>query len=191
MSRDETGRLVEETAGIRPSQPLVENVFAHTEGNPYFLTEVVCLLSQQGGLDGAETGGTPKFRIPEGVREVIGQRLNRLSQECNRVLATASIIGREFSLGQLTRLFDDPSTGARQHLSEDQLLEALEMRLIEELPQPVGRYQFAHRLAQETLIQELSLTQRVRLHARIAVALEELYGARVEEHAAELAYHFA
>lgn len=195
LNLDETSRLAEETAGIRPNQPLVENVFAHTEGNPYFLTEVVRLLTQQGELGGAESAGSPSLRIPEGVREVIGQRLNRLSQECNRVLATASIIGREFSLDQLLRLFDDPSTGARQRLSEDQLLEALEealeVRLIEELPQTVGRYQFAHRLAQETLIQELSLTQRVRLHARIALALEELYGARWEEHAAEVAYHFA
>ena len=195
LSRDETGRLVEVTAGIRPNQPLVENVFAHTEGNPYFLTEVVRLLSQQGELGGTERGAPQPLRIPEGVREVIGQRLNRLSPECNRVLATASIIGREFNLDQLSRLFDDSSTGAGPRLSEEQLLEALgealEVRLIEELPQAVGRYQFAHRLAQETLIQELSLTQRVRLHARIALALEELYGARVEEHAAELAYHFA
>ena len=98
---------------------MVENVFAHTEGNPYFLTEVVRLLTQQGELGGAESAGSPSLRIPEGVREVIGQRLNRLSQECNRVLATASIIGREFSLDQLLRLFDDPSTGARQRLSED------------------------------------------------------------------------
>ena len=195
LSQDETGRLVEETAGIRPNQPLVENVFAHTEGNPYFLTEVVRLLAQQGELGEAEAGGPQPLRIPERVREVIGRRLNRLSQQCNRVLATASIIGREFGLDQLARPFDNYSTGVGQLISEDQVLEALEealeARLIEELPQAVGRYQFAHRLAQETLIQELSLTQRVRLHARIALALEELYGARVNEHAAELAYHFA
>ena len=195
LSQDETGRLVEETAGIRPNQPLVENVFAHTEGNPYFLTEVVRLLAQQGELGEAEAGGPQPLRIPERVREVIGRRLNRLSQQCNRVLATASIIGREFGLDQLARPFDNYSTGVGQLISEDQVLEALEealeARLIEELPQAVGRYQFAHRLAQETLIQELSLTQRVRLHARIALALEELYGARVNEHAAEMAYHFA
>ncbi len=99
---------------------------------------MVRLLSQQGELGGTETGGPSSLRIPEGVREVIGQRLNRLSSECNRVLATASIIGREFSLDQLSRLFDEPSTGSRQQLSEDQLLEALEealeVRLIEELP---------------------------------------------------------
>ena len=55
----------------------------------------------------------------------------------------------------------------------------------------MGRYQFTHALIQETLTDELSLTRRVRLHARIAETLETLYGAEVEAHAAELAYHFA
>jgi len=187
MSREETGLLVEAASGIHPSPPVVDTVYAHTDGNPYFMTELVRLLMSQGEL--VESGATTSqgLRIPEGVREVIGQRLNRLSEPCNRVLSTAAVIGREFSLDQLGKLHEE--------LSEDQLLEGLEealgARLIEELPQTVGRYQFAHRLAQETLTQELSLTRRVRLHARIATGLEELYGSNTNTHAAELAYHFA
>ena len=127
------------------------------------------------------------MRIPEGVREVIGRRLNRLSQRCNETLTIASIIGREFELRQLTPLVDD--------MTEDRLLdvleEALSARVIEELPQTVGRYQFTHALIQETLIEELTLTRRVRLHARIAETLEALYGDNAEVHAAELAHHFA
>ena len=46
----------------------------------------------------------------------------------------------------------------------------------------VGRYQFAHVLIQHTLIEELSLTRRVRLHAQIAQSLEELYGAETGAH---------
>ena len=186
LSREETGRLIEEICAVRPSQPLVENVFVHTEGNPYFMTEVVRLLSLQGELEGAETGGPRHLRIPEGVREVIGQRLNQLSKRCNLALTTASVIGREFSLELLNRLIQD--------LSEDQVLEAVEEaqegRLIEELPQRAGQYKFAHMLTQETLSEELSLTRRVRLHAQIGETLEELYGAGAEVHAAELAYHF-
>jgi len=187
LSREETGQLVEAAAGIRPGPPVVDTVYAHTDGNPYFMTELVRLLVSQGELEGAGARGSDGLRIPEGVREVIGQRLNRLSEQCNQVLSTASAIGREFRLDQLDPLIEG--------LSEDQLLEALEealeARLIEEMPQAPGRYQFAHRLAQETLIQELSLTRRVRLHARIAVMLEELYGVDTDAHAAELAYHFA
>ncbi|MCH7573305.1 MAG: hypothetical protein IH891_10355, partial [Planctomycetes bacterium] len=78
---------------------------------------------------------------------------------------------------------------------EDRLLEVLEealaARVIEELPQAVGRYQFSHALIQETLTGELSLTRRVRMYARIAEALEELYGEDADDHAVELAHYFA
>ena len=120
------------------------------------------------------------------MREVIGRRLDRLSERCNETLTVASVIGREFGHDQLGRLIDD--------LSEDRLLEVLEealsARVIEELPRALGRYQFTHALIQETLAEELSLTRRVRLHARIAEVLEELYGAEADQHAAELAHHF-
>ena len=53
------------------------------------------------------------------------------------------------------------------------------------------RYQFSHALVQQTLTEEMSTSRKVRLHARIAEALEELHGANAEAHAAELAYHFA
>ena len=130
LSREETGQLVESASGLQPRPPVVDTVYAHTDGNPYFMTELVRLLVSQGEMEEAGAGGTQSLRIPEGVREVIGQRLNRLSEPCNRVLSTASVIGREFGLDQLGRLHEE--------LSEDQLLEgpeeALEARLIEELP---------------------------------------------------------
>ncbi len=82
-----------------------------------------------------------------------------------------------------------------QPATEDQLLElldeALEARVIEELPHAVGRYQFTHALIQETLTEELPLARRTRLHGRIGEAMEDLWGANAETHAAELAHHFA
>jgi tetratricopeptide (TPR) repeat protein len=182
------GRFIEVAAGVDPPSGLTEAVHTQTEGNPLFVTEVVRLLVQEGELT-QERGSRDSWtvRIPEGVREVIGRRLNRLSQRCNETLTIASVIGREFELRQIAPLVED--------ISEDRLLEVLEealaSRVIEELPQAVGRYQFTHALIQETLIEELTLTRRVRLHARIAEALEQLYGANDETHAAELAHHFA
>ena len=80
-------------------------------------------------------------------------------------------------------------------MSSDRLLEVLEealvARLIEELPQAVGQYQFSHNMIQRTLVDELSTTRKVRLHARIAEALENLYRADAGSHAVELAYHFS
>ena len=125
------------------------------------------------------------MRIPEGVREVIGRRLNQLSQRCNDTLTIASVIGREFALNQLDMLIDD----LNQDMLLDVLDEALNARLVEELPTSIGRYQFTHALVQETLVNELALARRVRLHARIAEMLEELYGDDAESYAAELAHH--
>ena len=197
LAQDDVGRFIEMASGVTPPSGLVASVYTQTEGNPLFVTEVVRLLVQEGEISAdpsyAAGGSGPAretdswtVRIPEGVREVIGRRLNRLSQRCNETLTTASILGREFTLDQLKPLTEDAS--------EDRLFEVLEealaARVIEELPQSVGRYQFTHALIQETLAQELSTTRRVRLHARVAQVLEELYGADAESHAAELAHHF-
>jgi len=198
LTQEDVGHFIEMTSGNNPPRGLVEAVHSQTEGNPLFVTEVVRLLVQEGALtpdpspsgrgetEGRGEGDTWTIRIPEGVREVIGRRLNRLSQRCNEALTVASILGREFELRQLAPLVED--------VSEDRLLEVLEealaARVIEELPRSVGRYQFTHDLIQETLAEELSITRRVRLHARIAEGLEELYGDDADSHAAELAHHF-
>jgi len=194
LSQEDVGRFIELVSGIAPPRGMVEAVHRQTEGNPLFVTEVVRLLVQEGEVGASRQAGTVPLRqsdtwtirIPEGVREVIGRRLDRLTERCNETLTIASVMGREFALEQLRPLIED--------MTEDRLLEVLEealaSRVIEELPQSVGRYQFTHALIQETLAEELSTTRKVRLHARIAESLEDLYGDAAEAHAAELAHHF-
>ena len=189
LDQEDVGRFIELAWGIPPPRGMVEAVHRQTEGNPLFVTEVVRLLVQEGELTQEKAGQRDSWsvRIPEGVREVIGRRLNRLSERCNETLTVASVVGREFTLEQLSPLIED--------ISGDRLLEVLEealgTRMIEEMPQTVGRYQFTHALIQETLSEELSTTRKVRLHARIAEALEALYGTDADAHAAELVHHFA
>ena len=188
LGQEDVARFIELVSGISPPEGMVEAVHRQTEGNPLFVTEVVRLLVQEGELTQERAGQRDSWsvRIPEGVREVIGRRLDRLSERCNETLTIASVIGREFALSHILPLTDG--------LTEDRLLEVLEealsARVIEELPTSVGRYQFTHALIQETLAEELSATRKVRLHARIAEALEQLYRDDVEAHAAELANHF-
>ena len=189
LDREDVQRFIDATAGMTLSREVGEAVYAQSEGNPLFLTEIVRLLQEEGVL--TQAGGSEtvsrEVRIPEGVREVIGRRLDRLSERCNETLTIASVIGREFSLEQLDRLQDD--------LSGDELLEVVEealgARVIEELPRAVGQYQFAHALVQETLVDELSTTRRARLHARIAGVLEALYAANPAPHLSQLAHHYA
>jgi ATP/maltotriose-dependent transcriptional regulator MalT len=183
LSLEAEGQLIQATSGAQPDQEFVGLVHSRTEGNPLFISEVVRMLEQEGSIDWQDA----EVRIPEGVREVIGRRLNRLTKQCNRALTVASVIGRNFGLDQLDLLIKDTS----QDRLLDVLDEAQSARIIDELPEAAGRYQFTHSLIQQTLAEELSLTRRTRLHARIAESLEELYGAGAEAHASELAHHFA
>ena len=188
LTQEDVGRFIELVSGIAPPQGMVEAVHRQTEGNPLFVTEVVRLLVQEGELTQEKVGQRDSWsvRIPEGVREVIGRRLDRLSERCNETLTIASVVGREFTLSHILPLTDN--------ITEDRLLEVLEealaARVIEELPSSVGRFQFTHALIQETLAGEISTSRKVRLHARVAQAMEELYGDDADAHAAELANHF-
>jgi tetratricopeptide (TPR) repeat protein len=123
--------------------------------------------------------------IPEGVREVIGHRLSRLSEDCNRTLSIASVVGREFDLDVLDRVSD---------LSSDRLLTAIEeaeaARVVAETPGAVGRYHFVHALIRETLHEGLSAVRRARMHKQIGEVLEAVHGSDVAPHFSELAYHF-
>jgi DNA-binding SARP family transcriptional activator len=188
LAQDDVARFVEAACGFEPDLALVEAIDAQTEGNPFFVGEVVRLLREEGALT-PDASGTPErwsARIPDGVREVVGRRLERLSSRCSSTLTVASAIGREFGLAQLVLLVDE--------LDEEALLdvldEALAAHLVEELPGDDGRFEFTHALIQATLAAELSRMRRARVHARLAEALEARYGAEAGGHAAELAHHF-
>ena len=108
LDQEDVARFVRLVSGAEPPSGMVEAVYRQTEGNPLFVTEVVRLLVQEGELTrdaspGAASGRDSgrdswNVRIPEGVREVIGRRLDRLSERCNETLTVASVIGREFIL---------------------------------------------------------------------------------------------
>jgi tetratricopeptide (TPR) repeat protein len=189
LSEQDVARFIEIAAGRTPPAELSATVHRHTEGNPLFVTEVVRELVQSGELSDQRVSSTSTWSvlIPEGVREVIGRRLDRLSDHANEVLTVAAVVGRRFAFQALAAIVPDTT--------EDRLLdvldEALAARVIEELPSSVGDYQFTHALIHETYTRELSAARRVRLHARIAEALELQYGATADDHATELAPHFA
>lgn len=180
LSRQEVAGYIRAVANLTPRPGLIERIFEETEGNPFFLSEVVNLLTQEGKL----TESVSDIAVPDGVREALGRRLDRISEEANELLQVAAVAGREFPYETLTLL------GERR---EDELLrlieEALEARVIEEMEQP-GRYRFMHALMQETLLAELSTTRRVRIHGQVGEALERRWGAKADQRATRLAAHF-
>ena len=180
LNREEVRGLVESNAGAVPSSSFIDTLYEHTEGNPLFVSEIIQSMAEE-GYD--FTGSSLQdIRIPEGVKEVIGRRLNRLSDQSNEVLSTAALIGREFRFEVLILLIKDTA----KEVILDTLDETISFQLIEELAETSWEYRFVHALVQETLVDEFSLTRRVSMHARIGKALEEYYGKEADAHAAEL-----
>ena len=104
LTRADVRCFVEIAAGLTPPSGLVDAIHTQTEGNPLFVTETVRLLIQEGEFSTDQVSRSDSswnIRIPEGVREVIGRRLDKLSQRCNDMLTTASVIGRVFTLDQI------------------------------------------------------------------------------------------
>ena len=185
LSETDIAHYIQMTAGVDPPLPLVLAVHAETEGNPFFFIEVVRLLTAEGRLESPGSGGAWRVEIPQSVREVIGRRLDHLSEDCNVLLTVASVIGREFALSLLRPATDLPP---------DRLLGALEeavaARVVNEVPGSIGRYSFSHTLIRETLYGDLATVRRARLHQRVGDALEAINRAHPEPHLAELAHHF-
>lgn len=115
---------------------------------------------------------------------MIGRRLDRLSSEGHEALALASVLGRDFSLEALQGV-----TGRSAEEVLDALRDGVAARVVAEVPAVPGRFRFAHSLIRDTLYEQLTPAERVRLHRAVGEALEELYGPDPEPHLAELAHH--
>ncbi|MBI5948988.1 MAG: protein kinase [Chloroflexi bacterium] len=181
LNKAEVRAYIASVANLEPSPALLDRIFEETEGNPFFLAEVVNLLTEEGTLGHHSVSD---IRIPDGVKEALGRRLDRLSSEANALLQVAAVVGREFNYDTLRHLGDQ---------GEDTLLrlveEGLGARVIEEMER-AGSYRFTHALMQETLLSELSTTRRVRLHGQVGEALERRWGDRAFDYASRLATHF-
>ena len=168
---------------------LVKALSDETEGNPFFIREVLLHLMEEGrilcnGEGWTSTLSIEELGIPEGVREVIGRRILRLSDEARRLLNVGAAFNGAFS-------FDVAAAVAG--LDEDTALtaadEALDAHLLRPGPSP-DSFDFTHALIRHTLYADLNPPRRVRLHRQIAEAMEREWGELASEHAAEVAYQF-
>ena len=121
-------RYIEMTSGAPSPRGLAEAVQEQTDGNPFFVGEVVRLLASEGKLTGA--GSIAELEIPQGVREVIGRRLDRLSEQTNDALRVAAVIGRDF---------DDELVSRVAKQSQEELMQAAGEAIAERLVTDVGQ----------------------------------------------------
>jgi tetratricopeptide (TPR) repeat protein len=187
--------LLEAMSGRPAPASFARVVFHETEGNPFFVEEVFQHLAEEGRLFTSDGGWrtdlhVDTLHVPEGVRLVIGRRLERLSGAARRILTTAAVIGRTFSLALLEHLESGPG-GAGPDGVLDAIEEAERAHLV--TPSSGGRdthYMFGHELIRQTLADALSMPRRQRLHGRIALAIETLYASSLTKHVSMLAHHF-
>ena len=191
LSRQEVGEFLEALFGQTGiSGEFTDAVFKETEGNPFFVEEVIKSLIEQGQIYRQEGRWQRQelhdLTIPQSVKETIGRRLNRLSTACLDVLHTAAALGKRFGFEELA---------AVSTVDEDQLLDALDEAAAVQLVRAEndGVFVFTHDKIREVLYEELNPIRRRRLHRRIGEGLERLLGAGdscAECYIQDLAHHF-
>ncbi len=182
--RDEVDDFLREATPVTPAASLVDELFRVTEGNPFFLDEMVRLLRVEGTLHADTTDGEA-IALPDEVREVIRRHLRPLSDDDRRFLTIAAVLGREFDLAALQLACELPGDRVLERLGT-----AHAAGLVDEIPESVGRYRFGHVLIRETLYGDLTPARRAGLHRRVGIALEALHRDAHDPPLAELARHF-
>jgi class 3 adenylate cyclase len=168
---------------------LVKILAGATEGNPLFIRELLLHLVEQKKILHGDQGwisrlGVDELGIPEGIRQVVSRRMEKLTGDANRLLSVASAFNGEFS-------FDIAAAVAE--LDEETALSAIDEALDAQLLRPGTNsesFDFTHAVIRNTAYSELNTARRMRLHLKIAEEMERVWGERAAEHAAEVAYQF-
>ena len=194
LGADEVAQVLASAAGHELDEDgigLAGEIATETDGNPFFVGEVLRSLLESGRLLYDEDSGrwtvdrSTALGLPESVREVVERRVDRLAGEARDALTLAAVIGRSFDLELLTQVAETDESRLL-----DQLEGAVAASLLEESTEQVGRFRFVHALINQTLYEGLGATRRARIHQRVAQALEELYRADPGERLGELALHW-
>ncbi len=189
LERDDVAALMEAAAGHSldaSGNDLADRVHHDTDGNPFYVVELLRSLTESGAVRRREDGRYEVVReigtieAPAGVRDVVAGRADQLGEATARALAVAAVIGREFGLGLLAEV-----AGEDEDALVDLLDAAVGAGIVVEVPDVPDTYRFGHALVVATLYDRLSRARRTRVHRRVAEALAAAAAAP-----AEVAHHF-
>ena len=190
LAFDHVLQMVRQTLGEKVPSELPDLVYGKTEGNPFFVEEVLRSLVEEGAVYPVEKGWGVKdlsqVHVPRGIKEVAQKRLGRLDEECSHVLSLAAMIGREFSFPVLREV-----TGLGENELIDIIDKCLHARLV------VARhilgeevYAFADTQLRDVLYEDISPVKRSRHHLKVGEAMENVYARKTDDYLEALAYHF-
>ncbi len=182
--------MVDALAGQPATDRLVRFIEHETEGNPFFIEEVYLHLAESGVLFDEQGRvrqdlSVAENSVPEGVRLVLGQRLERLSPSVRDTLTAAAVFGRVFPPDLVSEVARADPDGV-----VDAFDEAEHARLLGPTKRD-GYLAFSHELIRQTLLAEASTLKRERLHRRAADAIERHHADDLEAHAGDLAHHLS
>jgi class 3 adenylate cyclase len=201
LERAEVAELLETVADQEVPEALVSTISTETSGNPFFIREVLLHLVEEGTIFRREGRWTSNLAIteigiPEGVKQVVGRRIGRLSAAAQSLLSVAAAFTGGFRLAIAGRV-----AGLDEAAALDGLDDALVAQVV--CVSAPETYDFTHALIRHTLYAALSPARQVRLHRQIAETMEEMYGdpsassgqapstgSGSAEHAAEIAEHY-
>src|SRR6266849_855885 len=196
LSHDDVDAMLQAIFAAHHAVPvgLVESIYVLTEGNPFFIEEVLKSLLAMGELrsdDGVWERtlllGTQSHhpRLPHSVRDAVYQRTRQLSQEAKQVLTLAAVAGRRFGFSLLKQIL---------HCDESHMLllvkELIAAQLVVE--ESEEQFSFRHALTRQAVYAELLVRERKSLHRTIAETIEQLSSSSIlDAHLTDLAYHFS
>jgi class 3 adenylate cyclase/predicted ATPase len=178
--------LLQEKARMLDAAPLRQFILAKTEGNPFFIEEIVQELVEE-EVEARHVASLPEtLHLPATVQAILASRIDRLPAAEKSLLQTLAVIGKEFSLTLIQQVVDQPESHVLALLSH---LQAAEF-IYEQAAFPDVKYVFKHAFTQEVAYNSLLLEHRRVLHECTAQAIETLFHSRLEDHYNELAQHY-
>jgi len=182
LSRTAIGEVAERMCGVALSESVIGTICRQTDGNPLFAIELIKVLIDESAGTGIAAAPT---RIPAGVRETIGRRLLRLSARCNALLGVAAVYGRGFTAREIAAAADEDVQEVLTGLEP-----ALQAGIVQCNADVAGSYQFTHALIRDTIYEELSTSDRLRMHGRAGDALVSVHSAQLEPALTRVAHHY-
>jgi predicted ATPase len=167
------------SSSVELPDSMVATILGREEGNPFYLEELTRIAVEHGVASSS-------IAIPDTVQGVLMARIDRLPENLKRMLQTASVLGREFSMRLLTTVWPQPD-GLEAALAELKRLEFL----YEQDRRRERTYVFKHALTQEVAYESVLTARRRALHEAAGEALEVLYPDRTEEHYEVIVHHYS
>ncbi len=189
LPAEDVGRMLGQLSGRVPSRQVVKEFHAETAGNPFFVRELFCHLEGENRLYDADGDFHAVLKIaetevPRSVKLLVRGRLDRLSVGTQKMLGFAALAGHSFTLEIL-----------QAATKSDRLVESIEQAeragLILSIPgNTCDRFAFSHELVRQAVIGGLSAARRQMFHLQLGESIELVHGGTLEDHFADLAYHY-